>query len=188
MNPSVTRPDPGRVGIALLILSEASFFSVFLVAYLFYIGKSQSGPFPGDVLSFPVLGTICLLTSSGTIVVAVRALEASQMLRFRLALFATLVLGTLFLVDTALEWRRLIEVEGLTIGTNLFGTSFYSLVGFHAAHVTFGVSMMCLLMALAGRGHLGSEHAHHVDLFSWYWHFVDVVWIAVVSVVYVVGV
>jgi cytochrome c oxidase subunit 3 len=178
----------GQVGTLLLILAESSFFGVFLVAYLFYIGRSLTGPQPADVLEFPVVATICLLSSSGTIVLAVRDLERGHVARFATSLLATILLGGAFVVFTALEWKELIFEHGLTISTNLFGTTFYSLVGFHAAHVCIGLLLMLLTLVLTVFGHVRREHAFRVDLLSWYWHFVDVVWIAVFTVVYVVGV
>jgi cytochrome c oxidase subunit 3 len=182
------RDARGRVGMALLILGESSFFAVFLVAYLFYIGKSLNGPHPADVLHFPVFPTLCLLASSATIGLGVRDLDRGELARFGAALFVTFALGAAFLVLTGVEWHRLIFEEGLTIRTNLFGTSFYSLVGFHAAHVTVGVVIMGLILALSALGRVSREHAERVELFSWYWHFVDAVWIAVLTVVYIVGV
>ncbi len=178
----------GQVGTLLLILAETSFFAVFLVAYLFYIGKSLTGPQPADVLELPILATICLLSSSGTIVVAVRGLEQGHATRFATSLLATIVLGGAFLFFTAMEWRELIFEHGLTISTNLFGTTYFSLVGFHAAHVCVGLLIMLLVLVLTTLGHVRSEQAFRVELVSWYWHFVDVVWIAVFTVVYVVGV
>lgn len=182
-----TRWTRGEVGTLLLILAETSFFAVFLVGYLFYIGKSLSGPFPADVLELPVVATICLLSSSITVVLAVRALRADQRGLFLAAMLATVLLGSGFLAATALEWRGLIFDHGLTIATNLFGTTFYSLVGFHAAHVTIGVLLLTLVLVLGLLGSVRQEHASRVDMLSWYWHFVDVVWIAVFTVVYVVG-
>ena len=178
----------GEVGTLLLILAETSFFGVFLVAYLFYIGKSVHGPFPADVLKLPVLATFCLLSSSLTIVIAVRDLERGHVARFASMLLATILLGGTFVLFTALEWRELIFEHGLTISTNLFGTTYYSLVGFHAAHVCIGLLLMLLVLVLTALGHVRREHAFRVDMLSWYWHFVDVVWIAVLTVVYVVGV
>jgi cytochrome c oxidase subunit 3 len=178
----------GKVGTLCLILSESSFFGVFLVAYLFYIGKSLSGPLPAQVLELPILATLCLLSSSATIVVAVKSLERGRLGRFAVGLLATIALGGLFLGFTAVEWAGLIVDHGLTIRSNLFGTTYYSLVGFHAAHVTVGVLLMSLVLVLALLGHVRREHAPRVDLLSWYWHFVDVVWIFVLTVVYVVGV
>ncbi len=178
----------GEVGTLLLILAETSFFAIFIVGYLFYIGKSLSGPYPADVLELPVVATICLLSSSVTVVVAVRALEADRRGAFLAGIFATVLLGGGFLAATALEWRKLIVDDGLMISTNLFGTTFYSLVGFHAAHVTVGLLLLALVGVLGVLGFVRKEHATRVDLLSWYWHFVDVVWIAVFTVVYVVGV
>jgi cytochrome c oxidase subunit III len=96
-------------------------------------------------------------------------------------------LGGVFLGGTALEWRRLIVEHGLTIGSNLFGTSFYSLVGLHAFHVTVGLAVLTLLLVCAWTGWLRPTHREHVEMVSWYWHFVDVVWVLVFSVVYLVG-
>ena len=177
----------GRVGMACMILAESSFFAILVVAYLFYIGKSLSGPQPADVLDLPVVPTVALLSSSITITLAVRALRAGSIAGFAGAWFAPIFLGAAFLVATGLEWKGLIEEHGLTISTNLFGSTYYTLVGFHAAHVVIGVSLMLLVLALTALGHLTREHAERVEILSWYWHFVDVVWIVVFTVVYVVG-
>ena len=179
---------PGQVGTLLLILAETSFFCVFLVAYLFYIGKSAAGPQPAEVLHLPIAATICLFSSSATIVMAVRALGEAQRCRAVLFLLATILLGGSFLVFTGLEWNRLINEHGLTLTSNLFGTTYYSLVGFHAAHVFIGLALITLVFVLTLLGHVKPEHSERVDLLSWYWHFVDAVWIAVFTVVYVVGI
>ena len=178
----------GRAGMICLILTESAFFAIFVVAYLFYIGKSLSGPYPKDVLEFPVLATIALLSSSGTIVVAVRDLRRGNIARFAASFFLTIALGATFIAMTANEWMRLIYGEGLTISTNLFGTTFYSLVGFHAAHVCIGVLIMSGILLLTVLGHVKEDHAENVELVSWYWHFVDIVWIAVFTSVYIIGV
>jgi cytochrome c oxidase subunit 3/cytochrome o ubiquinol oxidase subunit 3 len=178
----------GKVGTLCLIMSESTFFSIFLVAYLFYTGKSLRGPYPAEVLDLPVLATACLLSSSVTIWFAVKSLEQGRIARFTASLFVTALLGSAFLGSTALEWWGLIFEHGLTIRTNLFGTTFYSLVGFHAAHVAIGVLVMGLILVLSLRGHVRAEHSERVDMVSWYWHFVDVVWLFVLTVVYVVGV
>ena len=174
----------GRIGMACLIVAESSFFAIFVIAYLFYRGKSVSGPQPADVLSMPILASICLLSSSVTISLAVRALRAGRMGGFRSLWAATIALGAAFLVATALEWRELIYERGLTIATNLFGTTFYSLVGFHALHVVIGLSLLLLVLFLSLRGHVDEGHAERVEVLSWYWHFVDAVWIVVFSTVY----
>ncbi len=184
---SQTLPRRGRVGILALILTESTFFSIFVVAYIFYLGKSLSGPFPKDVLSTPILNTICLLSSSITIVLAIRALRAGSIRSFALWWFITFALGLEFLAGTAFEWHRLIYHEGLTIRTNLFGTTYYSLVGLHALHVTVGLLLILLVMLLTMCGYMNDRHVERIDVLSWYWHFVDAVWVVVFLTVYVIG-
>lgn len=182
-----TLPYRGRVGIAGLIVTESALFAIFVVAYLFYIGKSLIGPYPQEVLELPVLATISLLSSSATIVEAERALGQGRVGAFGLWWAVTISLGGFFLGATAVEWYGLIYEHGLTISTNLFGTTFYSLVGFHALHVTVGLSMLTLVLVLAVRGSVTSEHAERIGVLGWYWHFVDAVWVVVFTVVYVIG-
>lgn len=179
----------GRVGMLCFLCSEASFFAVFVVAYLFYVGKSATGPTPGDVLDLGVVGvnTGCLLASSVTIALAIRAVRRDRRGGFLGWWALTALLGAEFVAGTAVEWHRLLRVEGLTISTNLFGTSFYSLVGFHAAHVTAGLLAIGVVLALAAAGKVGARDAERLELLSWYWHFVDGVWIVVFTSVYVVG-
>jgi cytochrome c oxidase subunit 3 len=177
----------GRAGMIGLIIAEASLLGIFVVAYLFYIGKSLNGPYPNEVLEVPVLNTISLLASSVTVGLAVRALRQGGRGQAGIWLPLTALLGGIFLTGTAREWYRLIVDHGLTIGTNLFGTTFYSLVGFHAFHVTVGVMMLALLSAFIWSGTLRPMHVEHVELVSWYWHFVDGVWIIVFTVVYLLG-
>jgi cytochrome c oxidase subunit III len=184
MNSAASR---GRAGVVGFIVAETSLFAVFVVAYLFYIGKSLNGPYPKDVLDLPLPGTVCLLSSSVTVALATRALAAGRVARAGSWLFVTVVLGLVFLGGTAQEWRRLIVEQGLTIGTNLFGTTFYPLVGLHASHVILGLVMLSLCVAFAWSGALRTAHAGRVELVSWYWHFVDGVWVVVFTVVYVVG-
>ena len=177
----------GRAGVIGFIVAETSLFAVFVVAYLFYLGKSATGPYPREVLELPIVGTICLLSSSISVALATRALAAGRMARAGAWLFVTVVLGLAFLAGTAQEWRHLIVDRGLTIGTNLFGTTFYPLVGLHASHVIVGLVMLSLCVAFAFSGALKTVHAERVELVSWYWHFVDGVWVVVFTVVYVVG-
>ena len=182
-----TLPYRGKVGILALILTETAFFSIFVVAYIFYIGKSLSAPFPKDVLSPPIVNTICLLSSSVTIVLAIRALRVNSIRTFGIWWLVTFALGVEFLAGTALEWHRLIYREGLTISTNLFGTTYYSLVGLHALHVTVGLLLILLVMILTVLGYMDRRHIERTDVLSWYWHFVDAVWVVVFLTVYVIG-
>lgn len=181
------RPDRGRVGMLALITAEAAIFTIFVVAYLFYIGKSLTGPFPKDVLSVPVFYTICLLSSSLTIHLAAKSLRRGDIRSFGRLWLATIALGAAFLYGTATEWHRLIYKEGLTISTNLFGTTYYSLVGLHGFHVVVGLLSLSLVMTFTLLGDVRPEHAERIDVLSLYWHFVDMVWVVVFTVVYVIG-
>jgi cytochrome c oxidase subunit 3/cytochrome o ubiquinol oxidase subunit 3 len=180
-------PARGRVGMYCLIAAEVAIFTIFVVAYLFYLGKSTSGPQPKDVLHVPVFYTVCLLSSSLTIHVAVRKLIAGKMAAFAILWLLTIVLGGLFLVGTALEWIHLIYDEGLTISTNLFGTTYYSLVGLHAFHVTMGLLALSAVTVFYLAAWIRREHAERLEILSMYWHFVDAVWVVVFTVVYVLG-
>lgn len=183
-----SRWNKGRVGMACLIFGESMFFSIFVVAYLFYIGKSSHGPQPSQVLEFPYLATACLLSSSITAGLTVRSLAKFENLMAGVALAVTIALGAAFIAFTAVEWYGLIYDHGLTIKTNLFGTTFYSLVGFHAAHVIIGLLMLSLIFILLLFGSVKAEHSERVEMVTWYWHFVDAVWIVVFSVVYIIGI
>jgi cytochrome c oxidase subunit III len=180
-------PYKGHVGMVCLIVAESAIFTIFVVAYIFYIGKSLSGPTPREVLELPIFASICLLSSSLTIHFAVAALGKSNSGAFRLWWFLTLALGSIFLIATGREWRHLIYDKGLTISTNLFGTTYYSLVGLHAFHVTVGLIGLLTILLLALFGKVHQEHSKNVDTFAMYWHFVDVVWVVVFTVVYIVG-
>jgi cytochrome c oxidase subunit 3 len=181
------RPERGRVAMFSLIAAEAAIFTIFVVAYIFYVGKSLSGPMPKDVLKAPIFYTICLLSSSITIHLAAKCLRQGSTPLFRTLWLATIALGAAFLYGTAIEWYRLIYHEGLTISTNLFGTTYYSLVGLHGFHVVVGLLALSTVMVFAFLGDVTSEHAERVEVLSLYWHFVDVVWIVVFTVVYVIG-
>lgn len=145
-------PAKGVVGMTCLIIAESAIFLIFVLAYLFYLGKNLSGPTPRQVLEIPILNTICLLSSSATITVALRALRKGETKRFRWWWFATIVLGAWFLFGTGYEWHRLIYAKGFTIQTNLLGTTFYSLVGLHATHVVIGLLGLSLVMVFALAG------------------------------------
>src|SRR5262249_37530297 len=141
---------------------------------------------PREVFSLPLVlcSTLCLLSSSVTIHFAEKALHGGNGRRFRGLWAATILLGALFLTGTAYEWTDLIGRHGLTIARNMFGTTYFTLVGFHAAHVTIGLVVLSIVLALSLRG---VASAASVQLVSWYWHFVDAVWVVVFTLVYVVG-
>jgi cytochrome c oxidase subunit III len=182
-----TLPRRGAVGILFFVVAESSIFAVFAAAYLYYIGRSLTGPTPREVLHFPVVMTACLLSSSLTVHTAKRALERGATATFMRYWLATILLGAGFLYGTAREWHELIAVHHLTISTNLFGSTYYALVGLHASHVIAGMVMLIVVAVFGLLHRVRPEHAERVDVISIYWHFVDVVWIVVVTVVYVVG-
>jgi cytochrome c oxidase subunit III len=180
-------PSRGKVAMACLIIAESAIFTIFVVAYLFYLGKSTTGPTPAEVLETPIFYTICLLSSSLTIQFAAKALQRDYRRLFLVLWLLTIALGGLFLFGTAMEWHRLIFEHGLTISTNLFGTTYYSLVGLHAFHVTAGLIMLSLVAILGFAGRVGLGQSGRVEVLSMYWHFVDAVWVVVFIVVYVLG-
>ena len=180
-------PYKGKVAMACLIIAESAIFTIFVVAYLFYLGKNFTGPSPRGVLAAPIFYTICLLSSSLTIHFAGKLLERGRRGAFLTLWLLTIALGALFLYGTGQEWHRLIYEHGLTISTNLFGTTYYSLVGLHAFHVTVGLIMMSIVLLFGLAGRVGPEQSARVEVLSLYWHFVDAVWVVVFTVVYVLG-
>ncbi|HCT62459.1 MULTISPECIES: cytochrome c oxidase subunit 3 [Acidobacterium] len=180
-------PSRGLAAMVSLIIGETALFSIFVVAYVFYMGKSISGPQPSQVLELPIFMTICLWSSSLTIVLAERAIEHGKMKVFSLFWGLTILLGAIFLGGTAMEWHKLIYHDGLTISTNLFGTTFYSLVGLHASHVIVGLIMLLIVFFFSLTGRLQPKHAYQIKTLALYWHFVDAVWVVVFTVVYLVG-
>jgi cytochrome c oxidase subunit 3 len=180
-------PSKRRVGMSALIVGECAIFTIFVVAYVFYIGKSLTGPTPRQVLEIPFLGTICLLSSSLTIWRAEKAIEEKHITSFTLWLAATISLAAVFLANTALEWKKLIYQDGLTISTNLFGTTFYSLVGLHATHVLVGLFLLTATFVFSLFGWVDSRQSERFGVIALYWHFVDGVWVVVFTVVYLIG-
>jgi cytochrome c oxidase subunit 3/cytochrome o ubiquinol oxidase subunit 3 len=180
-------PSRGRVGMWCMIAAESAIFTIIVVAYLFYIGKSTTGPQPADVLHAPIFYSVCLLSSSVTILFFFKQKTAYEMAAFARWWLGTILLGGLFLFGTAREWSHLIHDEGLGIDTNLFGTTYYSLVGLHGLHVTMGLLALTVVAILYFSASLKREHAERLEILSMYWHFVDAVWVVVFTVVYVIG-
>jgi cytochrome c oxidase subunit III len=175
---------PGQWGMVAFLVSEVAFFSTLIVVYLTFVGRDTDGPTPREALSLPlvIVTTICLLSSSATIHRAEKQLAADDTSGFRKWWSATIALGVIFLLGTGYEWFELLTRHGVTISRNLFGSTFYTLVGFHGLHVTAGlVTMLVVLLLGSGPSRRG------VELVSWYWHFVDAVWVVVFSVVYLFG-
>lgn len=179
-------PSRGKIAMYSLIIGESAIFTIFVVAYIFYIGKSLYGPTP-KILEVPVVNTICLLSSSLTIWLSERALERNKIKVFGALWGLTAALGAIFLIGTGFEWYDLIYNKGLTISTNLFGTTFYSLVGLHATHVIFGLIGLTTVLIFTLMGKVTEEHCERIQVLALYWHFVDAVWVVVFTVVYILG-
>jgi len=177
----------GKVGMWCLIAAESSIFTIFVVAYLYYAGKSISGPTPREVLDVPIFISISLFSSSFTIVMAEKAIHRGNTKLFAGWWLATIVLGLIFVLGTAREWYALIYEHGLTISSSLFGTTFYSLVGLHLSHVLVGLTMLTIVLIFTFLGDVQQEHAERLGVLSLYWHFVDAVWVVVLSVVYFIA-
>src|SRR5271156_5143159 len=164
-------PSRGKVAMAGLIIAESAIFTIFVVAYLFYLGKSITGPTPSEVLETPIFYTICLLSSSLTIHLAAKSLERGYTRLFLGLWLLTIALGGLFLYGTGKEWHRLIYEHRLTISTNLFGTTYYSLVGLHAFHVTAGLIMLFTVALFGLTDRVGMKQSGRIEVLAMYWHF-----------------
>jgi cytochrome c oxidase subunit 3 len=191
-NPPPIEPEqwlsPVQWGMIGFLLSEVAFFGTLITTYIRFLGRQQSGPTPA-VLSLPLtIGTtVCLLSSSVTVHLAERALRSGARSGFLAWWSATIALGLTFLAGTAYEWNGLISEHGLTISRNIFGSTYYTLVGFHSLHVTAGVIILLVVLGLVVRGQVTVGHPVAAEMTSWYWHFVDGVWVVVFTVVYLVG-
>jgi cytochrome c oxidase subunit 3 len=208
--PTSTGLDNKKIAIWAFIGSECMLFASLISTYLIYKGRSVVGPYPHEaclpqacstplkaILNIPVTSasTFVLLMSSLAMVLALSAVELKDQPKHtfgerilgssKLWLWMTAILGTTFLGFQAFEFTSFVH-EGLTIRTNLFGSSFFTLTGFHGAHVTAGVIWLLTLLAIDYRRGLGPKDAMNVDLAALYWHFVDVVWIAIFTLVYLI--
>lgn len=180
---------PSQIGMLAFLVSEVAFFSTLIVAYLTFVGRDRSGPTPAEALSLPLalVSTMFLFASSFTLHRAEQLLHRGSRSRFHVWWGLTILLGVTFLVGTAYEWSELIRVHGLTISANLFGSTYYTLVGFHGVHVGCGLLAMSVVLGLSLRDRIGTQPGGGIELVGWYWHFVDAVWAVVFSVVYLWG-
>jgi cytochrome c oxidase subunit 3/cytochrome o ubiquinol oxidase subunit 3 len=182
--------SPIKVGMLVFLSSEVAFFGTLIMAYVYFLNQTtQDEPNPSQVFQLPkiLFFSVCLFASSGTIHLAEKALRRGRAQGFLGWWGLTIVLGASFLVGTGLEWRELINEHHLTINRNLFGTTYFTLVGFHAAHVTVGVIIMSIVWSLALGRQITERNLTGVEAVSWYWHFVDGVWVVVFTLVYIVG-
>jgi len=190
--------DNRKLGMWTFLGSECLFFGALISTYLLYRGRSVVGPYPTDrVLAdgtvvegiydipYTSVSSFVLLMSSLTMVLALNAIQRGDHRRLRAWLLATALLGITFVGGQVFEFTVFVR-EGLTLSRNLFGSSFFVLTGFHGAHVTVGILMLLSLFGMSLAGRLPTEKALRVELIGLYWHFVDIVWIVIFTVVYLI--
>jgi len=179
--------DNRKLLMWLFLGSECLFFGSFISAYLLYRNRSISGPYPKDLFDIPFtsVSSFVLLMSSVSMVLALAAIQKGDVRRMRIWLLTTSILGLVFLSGQAFEFTAFYR-EGLTLKTNMFGTTFFVLTGFHGAHVTIGVLMLMSMWTASFKGKLTQENALNVELVGLYWHFVDIVWIIIFTMIYLV--
>ena len=187
MTHTYTGLDNRKMAFWAFIGSECLLFGSLISTYLVYKGKSLVGPYPHDVLNIPFtsVSTFDLLMSSLMMVLALAAVQRGDMKWAKIWLFSTALLGIFFLFGQFYEFTHFVE-KGLTLRTNLFGATFFVLTGTHGAHVTVGVIWLLTLWVRALQGKLGPGNALTVEISGLYWHFVDVIWIVIFTLVYLI--
>lgn len=185
--PTSTGLDHRKLGIWLFLGSECLFFGSLIATYLVYKGKSLVGPYPHEVFDIPFtsVSAFVLLMSSLTMVLALAAIQRGDGHGLRVWLAATALLGSLFLGGQYFEFTSFYH-EGLALQRNLFGSTFFVLTGFHGAHVTIGVIWLLSLLGMSFMRRFGPQDSLKVELAGLYWHFVDVVWIVIFTVIYLI--
>ena len=168
--------------------SDCLFFGALIATYMVYRGQSIVGPYPNDIIDVPIttISTFVLLMSSFAMVQALAATNRNDQRGIQIWLLATAALGAVFIGFQIYEFNTF-KNEGLTLGVNLFGASFFTLTGFHGAHVTVGVIWLLGLFIVARKGRLGPATSLDVELMGLYWHFVDIVWIVIFTLLYLIG-
>ena len=187
---TTTGIDHRKMLIWVFLGSECMFFGSLIATYLIYYGQSVSGPTPADILDIPTttVSTFVLLMSSFMMVMAYSNIRRGNVRNFRIWILCTAFLGATFLGFQLFEFREFAIHGHLTPRTNLFGSTFFTLTGFHGAHVTLGVVWLISLFGYSFKGDLTPQEGLSVDIAALYWHFVDVVWIVIFTVIYLIGV
>ena len=179
--------DNKKLLMWLFLGSECLVFGSFIAAYLLYRGRSEVGPYPEDLVDIPFtsVSAFVLLMSSVSMVLALAAIQRGNVRNMQIWLFTTAILGCLFLAGQAYEFTEF-HHQGLSLSTNLYGTTFFVLTGFHGAHVTVGVLILLSLFTYSLRGGIQQKDSLNIELAGLYWHFVDIVWIIIFTLVYLV--
>jgi heme/copper-type cytochrome/quinol oxidase subunit 3 len=176
-----------KLAMWIFLASDCLLFGALISSYVLYRGASVTGPYPNDVFDIPYtsVSSFVLLASSLTMVLALAAIQRGDVARLRIWLLATALLGLTFIGGQVYEFTTFYD-EGLKLSTNLFGTTFYVLTGFHGTHVGIGILMLFTLLGLSFTGKITQENSETVELVGLYWHFVDIVWIIIFTVVYLI--
>src|SRR5215211_956644 len=182
-----TGQDNRKVLMWAFLASDCMFFGTLIATYMVYKNRSLDGPLPREIFDIPYtsVSAFVLLLSSLTMVLALAALQKGDERRMRIWLTATALLGCVFLGGQYYEFNVFYH-EGLTLSSNLFGSTFFTLTGFHGTHVAIGVFWLLSLVAQSFRGRLHREHSLFVEIAGLYWHFVDIVWILIFTLVYLI--
>jgi heme/copper-type cytochrome/quinol oxidase subunit 3 len=176
-----------KLAMWLFLASDCLLFGALISTYVLYRGASTTGPYPADVFDIPYtsVSSFVLLASSLTMVLALAAAQREDVGQTRLWLLATAMLGLTFVGGQVYEFTVFVEEE-LTLETNLFGSTFFTLTGFHGVHVTVGILMLLSLVGMSFAGRLPRDAAFPIEMVGLYWHFVDIVWIVIFTVVYLI--
>lgn len=185
--PTSTGLNTWKLGFWVFLSSETLFFGSFIATYMVYKSASVVGPFPTEILDIPLtsISTFVLLMSSLAVVVGLDGIQKGKRKQALAGLFTTVLLGALFLGFQAYEFTHFYH-EGLKLQTNLFGSSFFVLTGFHGAHVTIGVVWLLVLLVELLRGRMPPSRALTLEIAGLYWHFVDIVWIIIFTLIYLI--
>jgi heme/copper-type cytochrome/quinol oxidase subunit 3 len=176
-----------KLAMWIFLASDVLLFGALITSYVVYRGRSVVGPYPNDVFDIPYtsVSSFVLLASSLTMVLALAAIQRGDVGRMRLWLLATALLGMTFVGGQVYEFTTFYH-EGLSLTTNLFGTTFYVLTGFHGTHVAVGILMLLTVFSLSFEGRITQKDSMTVELVGLYWHFVDIVWIVIFTIVYLI--
>lgn len=178
-------PSKVKFAMGLFVYSESVFFVVLIAAYAYFKVQAQSGPAAANSLHPVITGaySICLFASSATMATAHRFFRRDNRRAFVIWLLITIILGAVFLYGQGSEYAGLFA-KNITVSRNLFGTTFFTLTGFHGLHVFIGLCLLAIALGLALSGRLAKRHALGLDAISIYWHFVDAVWVVIFAIVY----
>jgi heme/copper-type cytochrome/quinol oxidase subunit 3 len=176
-----------KLAMWVFLGSDCLLFGALISTYLLLRHRSVTGPEPAEIFDIPFtsVSSFVLLFSSLTMAMAVGAIHRGDERRSRTFLLTTALLGATFIAGQVYEFTSFVK-EGLGYTTNIFGSAFYTLTGFHGVHVSVGIVFLLTLFVMSLRGNLGAERAETVEIFGLYWHFVDIVWILIFTIVYLI--